>query len=333
MRALLLLAAFAAAVSSCREPSGFREPPRFERLQALVAPADAQRILGRVASLVDAHRRDTPTDCEALGLGADRLACAHSRNAARAWTEAHLRALGAPVRVERAEADGFVTENLVVELPGTQHPDEVVLLGAHVDAFHGGADDNSSGVAVLLEVYALLREQRFARTVRFVVFDHEEFGLIGSTRHVDGLAAAESVVAALIFDCVGFASSAPGSQKQIPGFSAPTTGDFIALIANRSSGHLAVELFGLNAALGVTKAAAVVAPGDGGYSQTGVLMRSDHAPLWLSGRPALFLSDTAFLRNPNYHKDTDTLDTLDADFMRGVAQLAAAGAAHWGRLQ
>jgi hypothetical protein len=42
---------------------------------------------------------------------------------------------------------------------------------------------------------------------------------------------------------------------------------------------------------------------------------SDNASFWDAGIPALMVTDTAFLRNPNYHKDTDTADTLDFESM------------------
>ena len=46
-----------------------------------------------------------------------------------------------------------------------------------------------------------------------------------------------------------------------------------------------------------------------------VISGSDHAAFWEAGIPAVMLNDTAFLRNPNYHKDTDTADTLDYEAM------------------
>jgi Zn-dependent M28 family amino/carboxypeptidase len=42
---------------------------------------------------------------------------------------------------------------------------------------------------------------------------------------------------------------------------------------------------------------------------------SDHASFWDAGLPALIVTDTAFFRNPNYHLPSDTIDTLDFDFM------------------
>jgi hypothetical protein len=55
-----------------------------------------------------------------------------------------------------------------------------------------------------------------------------------------------------------------------------------------------------------------------------VLLRSDHAPFWDAGLPALMWTDTAEFRNPNYHKTTDTPATLDYAFMAKVAALLVA---------
>jgi hypothetical protein len=52
----------------------------------------------------------------------------------------------------------------------------------------------------------------------------------------------------------------------------------------------------------------------------------DHASYWRFGMPAIMVTDTAFLRNPNYHGDADTADTLDyermAQVVRGVYAVA-----------
>ena len=52
--------------------------------------------------------------------------------------------------------------------------------------------------------------------------------------------------------------------------------------------------------------------------------RSDHAPFWRAQIPALVLSDTALARNPNYHRPTDTPDTLDYDRMVSICRALAA---------
>jgi hypothetical protein len=55
-----------------------------------------------------------------------------------------------------------------------------------------------------------------------------------------------------------------------------------------------------------------------------VLGRSDHAPFWKAGLPALMWTDTSEFRNPHYHQTTDTPDTLDYAFLRRVTQLLVA---------
>src|SRR5438270_7729772 len=55
-----------------------------------------------------------------------------------------------------------------------------------------------------------------------------------------------------------------------------------------------------------------------------VLARSDHAPFWAEEIPALMWTDTSEFRNHNYHRHTDTPDTLDYAFLRNVTQLLTA---------
>ena len=48
--------------------------------------------------------------------------------------------------------------------------------------------------------------------------------------------------------------------------------------------------------------------------------RSDNAPCWDRGFQAIMVTDTANFRNPNYHEPSDTIDTLDFDFMTNVTR-------------
>jgi Zn-dependent M28 family amino/carboxypeptidase len=58
-----------------------------------------------------------------------------------------------------------------------------------------------------------------------------------------------------------------------------------------------------------------------------VPLRSDHAPFWATGYPAMLATDTANFRNPNYHQPTDTLATLDKPFLFGSTRVVTAGVA------
>lgn len=136
---------------------------------------------------------------------------------------------------------------------------------------------------------------------------------------------ADDVVSAIVLDMVGFASSEPGSQNDILGVKLPDTGDFLLVIGNDDSAIMTQEMVVLGNSFGLAKLVGLIAPGDGTYFLSSVFMRSDHGLLWFHGVPALLLTDTANFRNPNYHKPTDTPETLDSTFLaRNTRALAAA---------
>ena len=78
--------------------------------------------------------------------------------------------------------------NVVGEIPGTDKADEVVMLGAHFDSWHGstGATDNAAGSAVMMEAMRILKQSglKLRRTVRIALWGGEEQGLIGSREYV-----------------------------------------------------------------------------------------------------------------------------------------------------
>jgi hypothetical protein len=78
--------------------------------------------------------------------------------------------------------------NTVAEIRGSERPDEVVILGAHIDSWDlgTGATDNGTGVAAVLEAARALAKSGLKpkRTIRFVLFTGEEEGLLGSRTYV-----------------------------------------------------------------------------------------------------------------------------------------------------
>jgi len=88
----------------------------------------------------------------------------------------------------RFHPEGTKGWNVVAELPGTDKAGEVILLGAHLDAWHTatGATDNGAGAAVMMETLRILKASgaRPRRTVRVVLYDGEEVGLLGSAAYV-----------------------------------------------------------------------------------------------------------------------------------------------------
>jgi Peptidase family M28 len=223
-------------------------------------------------------------------------------------------------------------DNIVLTSSGPAADGPFVLLGAHYDSVPGtpGADDNASAMAVCLECARLVARHKIG-AVMIVFFNREEDGLIGSGEFVASLAkrAARRISEAHIFEMVGYRSRVPRSQKLplgLPVPMAPDVGDFLALLANRGSNAISDHLMGL-AARYVPQCSVIALQIYFGVERAFAdLNRSDHAPFWRAGIPAIMWTDTSEFRNPHYHRESDTPDTLDYDFMAEVTRLALARA-------
>lgn len=209
------------------------------------------------------------------------------------------------------------------DVPGGSHADEIVLVSAHHDAWFFGADDNATGVAVILEVARVLAAQAPDRTVRVISFDREEEGLVGAAAYAE--AHADTPFHRIVnLDSVGYTDDTPGSQQSILGLDAPDTADFLAVIAPESAQDDMLRALALAPDLAdPVKATGVLANGWSHGALLSDLLRSDHAPFWAQGVPGLFLTDTTEFRNERYHTVEDTPDTLDYDFLRQVGGFTA----------
>ncbi len=238
--------------------------------------------------------------------------------------------------------------------PGGDAP--LLVIGAHYDAVRTngvadgatpdahshtpGADDNASGVAGLLELARLLIAHPPAQPVELVAYTLEEppqfrTTNMGSFTHASMLATQGTPLRMMLsLEMLGYYSDAPGSQHYpVPGLTAiyPDAGNFLAMIGQlrhfaATDQAYAQMLAGAQLdAAGTTPLAvrALSAP----ESLRGVDY-SDHQNYWHFGYPALMVTDTSFMRNPHYHRSTDTWDTLDyqrmAQAVNAVLALALA---------
>lgn len=138
---------------------------------------------------------------------------------------ARLVALG-PTRIRVALDCGFdgeyTSQNVIGEITGSKHPEEVVLIGGHLDSWDlgTGAIDDAAGVAISMATGALLKPLKPARTIRVVAFANEEQGLWGGRAYADryaGEVARHVIAAESDFGAgriYGFDSSARDTQPE-----------------------------------------------------------------------------------------------------------------------
>lgn len=290
-------------------------------LLCMATPAGAEDEATLVNSQVLSTR--LATHVEALagpGIGARNVWAYGNLKAAARYIRAELEAMGyevtrEPYANDHPNAGNREVENLIVEVPGAG--EGIVVVGAHYDTAPGtpGADDNASGVAVVLELARALREHRPSRTVRFVFFTCEEppfflTGRMGSRVHAArARERGEDITAMLSVESVGFYSDAEGSQQYpfpLLGMFYPTVGNFIGFVGNLSNHGLVNRAHELFARVSDMPAEKLSAPG---------IVRgvgwSDHWSFWHEGYAAIMVTDSAPYRNPHYHEPTDLPDTLD----------------------
>lgn len=192
---------------------------------------------------------------------------------------------------------GATGYNVVAELTGTVRPDEVYIVGAHYDSVSNpGADDNASGVAGVLEMARVISRYESEATIRFIAFDMEELGLIGSGDYANDHRN-ENIRGMISMDMIAYD---PGDQ-------------FRALLYGRTAP--------------IKQALATALYDYAGIDSTiqGALDASDHAPFEQRGFSACLIIEYDVWNNPYYHQWNDSVDTpgyikyaYATDMTRGV---------------
>jgi Zn-dependent M28 family amino/carboxypeptidase len=220
------------------------------------------------------------------------------------------------------EVGGRRVANIEAERHG-RRPDRILVIGAHYDSVDDspGANDNASGVAVMLELARLSASSAPAVTVKFVAFVNEEppyfmTPAMGSWQYAaDAAARGQNIVAMISLETIGYYSDEIGSQRYpFPfGMVFPKRGNFLAMVSNlRSAGSLRTAAKAFRSA---TRLPLIASPAP--TTIPGVAW-SDHWSFWRHGFRALMLTDTALYRYPHYHSSGDTADWLDYERMARV---------------
>jgi Zn-dependent M28 family amino/carboxypeptidase len=256
------------------------------------------------------------------------FSCPEKLQQAERYLSEQFSSLCLNVETHAVEAFGGTYRNVIGTLRGRRDAPSLIV-AAHYDTVEGspGADDNASGLVVLLDVARRLSDATLDRSVRFIAFCLEEQNLLGSLAYAAHLkATGEEILGAIVLECVGYARLDEGSQRKPPGVSIPipSIGNFLAVVGNAGSAELTATIEQV-AKLHLPVASLVV-PGNGELLPD--VRRSDHAAFWHYGYPAVMLTDTANFRNPHYHQPTDALGTLDLDFMTSVTDAVTAAVLH-----
>lgn len=253
---------------------------------------------------------------------------------ARQYVERMFSEAGYEIRHDGYEVAGRVYRNVVAEQLGTSGGRKVLLVGAHYDTAPGtpGADDNASGVATLLEAARLLRHAAPPLTIRWAAFTLEEppyfrTSLMGSRVHARKCRKeGEEITGMISLEMAGYYRTDAHSQHYPFPFMRcfyPDRGDFVAVAGDFRSRRLVrqvARLLSRTSAVPVVHVALPLVPG---------VSFSDNWSFWREGYPALMITDTAFFRNPHYHRSSDLPETLDYPQMAKLADGLARVLARW----
>lgn len=210
----------------------------------------------------------------------------------------------------------------IIATKGASLDGNPLIIGAHYDScFNPGADDNASAVAGMLALAKLLSEDIRIGKIVFVAFVNEEppffqTSAMGSrvfTRDMKD--SNRQIRGAIVLEMIGYYSNDWFSQKYLPllGPFFPSKGNFIGIVSNFSSRNMLKHIakgFRSNSQFPLKT---IIAP-----SFIPGINFSDHWSFWQEGYSAVMVTDTAYLRNKNYHRQTDLPETLNYQYMASV---------------
>jgi len=241
----------------------------------------------------------------------------HPENLDRAaeYIERSFAGAGASVTVQPFVVNGSTYRNVVANFGPAAIDLPLLIVGAHYDAFGGrtglpGADDNASGTAGLLELARLLGASPPRTPVALVAYPNEEPPYFGSERmgsfvHAEELRTSGRAVSGMIcLEMIGYFGAEQRYDSWVIDALYPRSGDFIAVAGGWDDRAL---LRGVKKAMrgaGGVRVLSLTGPRE-------MLDASDQRNYWMRGWPAVMITDTAYLRNPNYHAATDVAGTLD----------------------
>ncbi len=256
----------------------------------------------------------------AKGIGPRPLKHPEKLQRARDLILGYFEDLGLETCLQPVFYKGIEYHNVLAATKGV-HPLEpqaepILVVGAHYDtvASSPGADDNASGIAALIATAKSLATVNLNRVIYAAfcmeeppVFRTKNMGSFWYARHLKK--SGQALMGMICLEMVGYFSDIPGSQKYpFPMMNKmyPDKGNFIAIVGNLKSRNFTLKLKELFKSYGKIPVETLNAPA----IMIGIDF-SDHWSFQKHGYNAVMITDTAFYRNPHYHRPTDTPATLD----------------------
>jgi len=239
-----------------------------------------------------------------------------SLTTAREWIVEKWTSQGYEVKSQAFLVEGKECANLEIEIPGRTRPSEIVIVSAQYDTWpeSPGANNNGSGMAVLLKLSDMLKGRQLDRTLRLIAFvtqeppydNTESMGSLRYARRSKELG--EDIRVMLSMDAIGIYKDEPGTQKIPFPFSLlyPDRGNFLAFIADLGS-----RSWVLKATRGFKKGSSfpIEAASVPGWVKGAAW--SDHGSFWKQGYRGIQITDTGAFRASSHTTVEDTMEKID----------------------
>ncbi len=284
------------------------DPPSFPGedpfIESMSNEAKNENIYGYIDTLQNFEENGTPTR-ETGTTGFDD---------AVSWVYDKLETYGLEVYTQDFTFFGGDSTNVIAVLPG-EDPElepKTYIIGGHLDSINDwgdaapGADDNGSGISLMLEAARIMSQYSFKRTVRFAAWGAEEQGLHGSEHYVNNIdPEVEDVQGYLNYDMIGYCD--PDTLEMAHTLHANSESSW--MLDYQSDVKDAYEN-----------------PLDFTYEYDSSETRSDHASFWDGGYDAMLAIETEF--SPYYHTEDDILDNLHVPMVTNLTKHSIATVAH-----
>jgi uncharacterized repeat protein (TIGR01451 family) len=225
------------------------------------------------------------------------------------WTGEHFSNLG--LEVEYHQWNAPTNPNVIAEITGLTNPDDIFIIGGHLDAVLGspGADDNGSGSVATMLAAEILSQYEWACTLRFALWTGEEQGLLGSAAYAQrAYSWGENILGYLNLDMISYSTvGSPADIDLIYNPNMPPTQELAQLMAD------VIDTYDLN-----------LIP----ELRTSLSGNSDHYSFWNYDYTAILAIEDQGDFNPYYHSANDTRANQNLPYYTEFVKAALGTIAH-----